>query len=322
MKFIGRRLVHAVLLLIAVSFLSFALLQLTPGDFFDGLRLNPQISPQTVAGLRAEYGLDRPLPVRYERWMGALLHGDLGFSLAYRSPVAPLLRQRAANTLLLTVTATLLAWLIAIPIGIWSATAKGKWPDRISGIATSTLLTIPDLLLFLLLLLLAVRTGWFPAGGMVSAAGDANAGLWAHALDILKHLILPAAGLAAVAVPTIARHIRSSMIEVLASPFIRAARGHGIPRRRILLRYALPVAANPLITLFGLSIAGMLSASALAEVVLSWPGLGPLLLESVLSRDVYVVAGTVMIAAVFLIAGNLLADLLLYAVDPRIRVER
>lgn len=321
MRFIARRLVHAVLLLLAVSFLSFALLQLTPGDFFDGLRLNPEISPQTIEGLRAQYGLDRSLPVRYERWIASLLHGQLGFSLAYRSPVGPLLRERACNTLLLAGTATLLGWLIAIPIGIWSATAKGRWPDRVCGVATSTLLTIPDLLLFLLLLLLAVRTGWFPAGGMVSAAGDANAGFWARALDVAKHLILPAAGLAVVALPVLVRHIRSSMIEVLASPFIRAARAHGISRMRILFRFALPVAANPLISLFGLSIAGMLSTSALAEVVLSWPGLGPLLLDSVLSRDVYVVAGTVMVATVFLIVGNLLADLLLFALDPRIRVE-
>lgn len=321
MRFLARRLAHAVLLLLAVSFLSFALLQLTPGDFFDGLRLNPEISTQTIQSLRVQYGLDRSLPVRYERWVAALLHGQLGFSLAYRSPVGPLLRERACNTLLLTGTATLLSWLIAIPIGIWSATAKGKWPDRLGGLATSTLLTVPDLLLFLLLLLLAVRTGWFPSGGMVSAGADANAGFWASAFDIAKHLILPAAGLALVALPALARHIRSSMIEALASPFIRAARAHGISRMRILFRYALPVAANPLISLFGLSIAGMLSVSALAEVVLSWPGLGPLLLESVLARDVYVVAGTVMVAAVFLIGGNFLADLILFAVDPRIRIE-
>ena len=320
MRFLARRLAHALVLLLAVSFLSFLLLQLTPGDFFDGLRLNPEISPQTIEALRAQYGLDRPLPVRYERWLVSLAHGQLGFSLAYKSPVGPLLRERARNTLLLAGTATLLAWLMAIPIGIWSAAAKGKWPDRVFGLATSALLTIPDLLLFLLLLLLAVRTGWFPAGGMVSVSGDAGAGFWARALDISRHLILPAGGLALLAIPALVRHIRASMIEVLASPFMRAARAHGIPRRRILFRYALPVAANPVISLFGLSMAGLLSASALAEVVLSWPGLGPLLLESVLSRDVYVVAGGVMIAAVFLVAGNLLADLLLFAVDPRIRV--
>ena len=321
MRFLARRLANVLLLLLVVSFLSFALLQLTPGDFFDGLRLNPEISPKTIDGLRTQYGLDRPWPVRYERWVVSILHGQLGFSLAYKTAVAPLLRERARNTLLLTGTATLLAWLCAIPIGIWSATAKGKWPDRVFGVATSTLLTIPDLLLFLVLLLLAVRTGWFPSGGMVSPSADPSAGFWVHLRDIAAHLVLPASGLALVSLPALVRHVRSSMIDVLASPFIRAARAHGISRRRILFRYALPVAANPLISLFGLSVATMLSASALCEVVLSWPGLGPLLLESVLSRDVYVVAGTVMAASVFLIGGNLVADLLLFAADPRIRVE-
>jgi peptide/nickel transport system permease protein len=321
-RFLARRFAHALLLLLAISFLSFALLQLTPGDFFDGLRLNPEISRQTIDGLRTQYGLDRPWPVRYEHWVLSILRGQLGFSLAYKSAVAPLLRERARNTLLLTGTATLLAWLCAVPIGIWSATTKGRWPDRVFGVATSALLTIPDLLLFLVLLLFAVRTGWFPSGGMVSPSADPSASVWAQLRDIAAHLALPAFGLALVSIPALVRHIRSSMIDVLAAPFIRAARAHGISRRRILFRHALPVAANPLISLFGMSVATMLSTSALIEVVLSWPGLGPLLLESVLSRDVYAVAGTVMAASVFLIGGSLVADLLLFATDPRIRVER
>jgi peptide/nickel transport system permease protein len=321
MRYVARRLAHALLLLLAVSLLSFALLQLTPGDFFDGLRLNPQVSSQTIDNLRSQYGLDRPLPVRYERWVISVLHGQLGFSLAYSSPVAPILRERASNTLLLTGTATFLAWLLAIPLGIWTAANKGKWSDRICGVATSALLTIPDLLLFLGLLLLAVRTGWFPAGGMVSPSTNAGASAWLRVKDIAAHLALPAIGLALATLPVLVRHVRSGMIEVLGSPSIRAARAHGIPRSRILLRYALPVAANPLISLFGFSVAMMLSASALVEVVLSWPGLGPLLIESILSRDVYVVVGTVMFASLFLIAGNLIADVLLFASDPRIRVE-
>jgi peptide/nickel transport system permease protein len=321
MRYVARRLAHAVLLLLAVSLLSFALLQLTPGDFFDGLRLNPQISSQTIENLRTQYGLDRPLAVRYERWLVSLVHGQLGFSLAYGAPVAPILRQRACNTLLLTGTATLLAWLLAIPLGIWTAANKGKWSDHICGAATSALLTVPDLLLFLGLLLLAARTGWFPVGGMVSPSTNASANAWLRVKDIAAHLALPAIGLALATLPTLVRHIRSSMIEVLGSPFIRAACAHGIPRSRILSRYALPVAANPLISLFGFSVATMLSASALVEVVLSWPGLGPLLIESILSRDVYIVVGTVMFASLFLIAGNFIADLLLFASDPRIRVE-
>ncbi len=320
MRYISRRLIHAILLLLAVSFFSFVLLQLAPGDFFDAMRLNPQISQHTVETIRSEYGLDQPLPIRYERWLRSMLKGNLGFSLASNSPVAPLLRVRARNTLLLSGTATLLAWLLAVPIGVWSAAKRGAWGDRIGSVAMSTILTVPDLLVFLGLLLLAVRTGWFPTGGMVSSGID-DMDFWSQANDVAFHLVLPAFGLAVVMLPVLVRHVRSAMIESLESPFIRAARGHGIPRGRLLFRYALPAASNPLISLLGFSVATMLSTSMLAEVVLSWPGLGPLLVESIFSRDVYVVVAVVMLSSVFLVMGNLLADLLLFASDPRIRTE-
>ncbi|MGA8408798.1 MAG: ABC transporter permease [Candidatus Acidiferrales bacterium] len=320
MKYFGRRLAHAVLLLLGISIFSFALLQLAPGDFFTSLEVNPQVSAHTVAALRAQYGLDRPLPVRYGSWLVAVLRGDLGTSFAYNSPVAPLLALRARNTLLLTGTATLLAWLLAIPLGIWSAAHQGKLGDRAGGVVTSTLLTVPDLVLFLALLLLAVRTGWFPTGGMISAEFS-DLSFWSKVKDVAYHLLLPSLGLALATLPPLVRHIRSAMIEVLDSPFIRAARAHGIAEHRVLLRYALPVAANPLISLFGFSIATMLSAGLLVEVILSWPGIGPLLVEAILAKDVFVVVGTVMLSAVFLVAGNLLADMLLFAADPRIRME-
>jgi peptide/nickel transport system permease protein len=320
MRYLAQRILHATLLLLAISFFSFALLQLAPGDYFDSMRLNPQISRQTLTGVRSEYGLDRPLPIRYGHWLASLLKGQLGVSLASRGPVTPVLRVRARNTLVLSATATVFAWLLALPIGIWSATRRGGWADRIWGVATSALLTIPDLVLFLGLLLLAIRTGWFPTGGMRTEATD-GLNFWSGAKDFALHLVLPAFGVALVSLPVLVRHIRAAMVEALASPFLRAARGHGIPGGRLLFRYALPAASNPLISLFGFSIATMLSASALAEIVLSWPGLGPLLVESILSRDVYVVVAIVMLSSVFLVAGNLLADLLLFASDPRIRVE-
>jgi peptide/nickel transport system permease protein len=320
MRYFARRLAHAVLLLLGISVFSFALLQLAPGDFFSSLQLNPQISSRTVEALRSQYGLDKPLPVRYGSWLHSVLKGDLGTSFAYNSPVAPLLALRARNTLLLTGTATLLAWLLAIPLGIWSAAHRGEWGDRVDGVMTSTLLIVPDLVLFLALLLLAVRTGWFPTGGMISAEfNDLN--FWSKVKDLANHLLLPSLGLALATLPPLVRHIRSAMIEVLDSPFIRAARAHGIAEGRVLLRYALPVAANPLISLFGFSIATMLSAGLLVEVILSWPGIGPLLVDAILAKDTYVVVGTVMLSSVFLVAGNFFADMLLFAADPRIRME-
>lgn len=320
MKYLARRLVHATLLLLAVSIFSFAIMQLAPGDYFAPMGLNPQISSRTIAGLRSQYGLDRSLPVRYAHWLHGVLKGDLGPSFAFSSPVAPLLAARARNTLLLTGTAMLLAWLIAILLGMWSAVHRGKWGDRAGGVVTSGLLTVPDLVLFLVLLLVAVRTGWFPTGGMVSASFS-DLSMWKKLRDLAEHLFLPALGLAIATLAPLLRHVRSAMIEVLEAPFIRAARAHGITERRVLFRYALPVAANPLISLFGLSVATMLSASLLVEVLLSWPGVGPLLVDAILAKDVYVVMGAVMLSSGFLVLGNLFADLLLFAADPRMRTE-
>jgi peptide/nickel transport system permease protein len=320
MRYFIRRMLHAMLLLLGVSIFSFALMQLAPGDFFSPMKMNPQISARTVEGLRSQYGLDQPLPIRYGRWLRGVFHGDLGPSFAYNSPVAPLLAVRARNTLLLTGTSMLLAWLIAIPLGVAGAARRGKWSDRAGSVVTLALLTVPDLVLFLAILLFAVRTGWFPTGGMVSTAFD-ELSAWGKTKDVAYHLFLPALGLAIATLPALVRHIRSAMIEVLEAPFIRAARAHGIDEFRVLLRYALPVAANPLISLFGFSVATMLSASLIVEVILSWPGIGPLLLDAILAKDVYVVIGAVMLSSLLLVAGNLIADLLLFAADPRIRME-
>ena len=318
MRYFLRRLMQAAFLLIGVSILTFLFSTLAPGNYYDEMRLNPQISPGTVAALRAQYQLDRPLPVRYGRWLLSLLHGEMGFSFAYNSPVAPLLWVRARNTLLLTVTATLIAWALAIPLGIWSATTFGRLPDRVLSWATAGLLVIPDLVLALGLLILAVRSGWFPTGGMVSA-GFESLSWFQQVRDIALHMELPVLALVLSALPMLVRHIRAAVAGVLQAPFVRAATGHGISHRTLLYRYVLRAAANPLITLFGFSLGALLSGSLLVEVVMSWPGLGPLLLEAILARDVYVVIGGVLCSTVFLVAGNFFADMLVYWADPRIR---
>ncbi len=320
MRYLRDRLVHGFFLLLGVSLLSFVLLEMAPGDFFDEMRLNPQISPETVVALRREYGMDRPLPVRYARWVRSALRGEFGFSFSYNLPVGSLLLARARNTLLLTGTATLFAWLFAIPVGVWAAARPGGLGDRISRGGTSMLLAIPELLLALSLLVLAVRTRYFPTGGMVSPQfGELS--FWGKFLDLAWHLFLPVLALLLGMLPLLVRHVRTAMIEVLDSPFIRAVRSHGVPGRRMLFRHALPAAANPLISLLGISVATLLSASLLIEVIMSWPGLGPLLLEAILARDLYVVIGAVMISTVFMVSGNLMADVLLYLCDPRIRTE-
>jgi peptide/nickel transport system permease protein len=320
MKYLERRLVHGMLLLFSVSVFCFLFTDLAPGNFFDEMKLNPQISSDTVAALRSQYGLDRPLPVRYVRWVQSVMKGEWGYSFAYNSPVRGLILLRARNTLLLTGFATLMAWLIAVPLGVWTASRKGSWPDRICMSSTSFFLAVPEMVVVFGLLYFVIRTHALPAGGMMSREFE-QFGIAEKVSDLAKHLIVPVVTLVLASLPILVRHVRASMIEVLNTPFIAAARGHGISRARVLFRYALPAGANPLISLFGLSLAGLLSGSLLVEVITGWPGLGPLLLEASISRDLYVVIGVVMSSTVFMILGNLLADALLVAVDPRVRTE-
>jgi len=318
MKYLGRRLLRAGMLLLGVSVLCFLFTEMAPGSFFDEMRLNPQISPQTITLLRARYGLGQPLVVRYARWIVSVTHGDFGYSIAYNTPVAPLLWARAKNTLLLTASATLLTWLIAVPLGVLTAASRGRLLDRVAAVGSSFLISIPEIVIAIALLALAVRTRLVPVGGMRSL-GFQELSAWGQFRDIVQHMLLPTAVLVLAGIAVVERHVRASVLEVLQASYIQAARGLGIRRTRLLFRHVLPVAANPAISLFGFSLAALLSGSLLVEVVTGWPGLGPLILDATLSRDLYLVIGGVMFSAVFMVAGNLIADLLLLASDPRIR---
>src|SRR5713101_5239339 len=230
MRYILRRLGHAFFLLAGVSILAFLFTALAPGNYFDEMRLNPRIAPEAVAALRAQYGFDRRLPVRYASWLSSVIHGEMGFSFAYNTPVAPLLLVRAKNTLLLTMTATLLAWAIALPLGIWSAERLGRLPDRLLSWGTAALLVIPDLALALGLLVFAVKSGWLPTGGMASVDFETFSTI--HKLhDLALHMVLPVTALVLSALPLLVRHVRAAVADVLNAPFLLAAVGHGIPRR-------------------------------------------------------------------------------------------
>ena len=316
-RYVFRRLAQSVAQLAGISVILFVLSSAVPGDYFSDARLNPQISPESIATLRAQYGLDQPLPVRYLRWLRSVATGDLGYSFSYNMPVLPLLWPRVLHTLMLTAPALVISWLIALPLGLISAWRKGGWFDQVLTASTSTLQALPDLLLALVLLMFALHSGRFPAGGMNSEAAREMHG-WPWLADTLWHMVLPVGVLVIGALPTIVRHVRSSVAEVLASNYIRGAQGHGLGAPALLVRHALPAAANPLISLLGLSVAGLLSASLLVEVIVGWPGLGPMVVEATLARDLYVVIGAAMFSMVFLAIGNFLADLLLYAADPRI----
>jgi peptide/nickel transport system permease protein len=202
---------------------------------------------------------------------------------------------------------------------VWSASHLGRPTDHAIGALTGFLLVLPGVLLALALLFLALKTGWLPTGGMVSPEFP-TLSFFAKARDLARHMALPVVALVLATLPTLVRHIRAAVADVLDAGFIRAAQAHGISRQRLLFGYALRAAANPLVSLFGFSLGALLSGSLLIEVIMSWPGLGPLLLEAILARDIYLVIGGVMLSTVFLVGGNVVADVLLYWLDPRIRM--
>jgi peptide/nickel transport system permease protein len=318
MRYLALRLLRAFLLLLGISVLCFLFTQMAPGSFFDEMRLNPQISPETIASLRSRSGLDQPLGLRYARWIMSVAHGDLGYSIAYNLPVARLLWPRAKHTLLLTSSATLLMWGMGVPIGIITAARRGRAVDKVVGTANSLLLSTPEIVIALALLAATVRWRIAPVGGMMSL-GFEELSTGQKLRDLAFHMFLPVSILVLGGIPIVERHIRAGVVEALETSYVRYARGLGIPRIRLLFCHALPLAANPAISLLGLSVAGLLGGSLVVEVITGWPGLGPLILEATLARDQYVVVGAVMLSAVFLMAGNLIADLLLVAADPRIR---
>jgi peptide/nickel transport system permease protein len=307
-----RRLLHTILLLIVVSAVWFALLAASPGDYFDLQRLDPRVSPETIQKLRVDYGLNKTWPIRYLDWLRSVTHGDMRVSIVYNQPVTQLLLPRVANTLLLTVAGTLLAWAFAIPAGLWAGVKQNTSIDRLFTLVAAVLIAIPELLLGILLVYwVATNTHW-PVGGMHSTRTNSFT-------DVLQHLLLPAIVLAAGLFPVLFQHLRTSVAEASSAPFVRSAKSLGIPPHRIWLRYVLPVAANPMISLLGLSIGGLWSSSLLIEVIFGWPGLGPLFVEAVMAKDTYLVLTPVICSAVVLAIGNLLADLFLLWNDPRIR---
>ena len=318
MSYLGRRLIRAAFLLVGVSILCFLFTEMAPGSFFDEMRLNPQISPETISSLRSRYGLDQPLVVRYGRWLRSALHADFGYSIAYNAPVAPLLWSRAKNTLLLATTGMLLTWLVSIPLGVWAAARSGRMLDKSVRLASSLLVSIPEVVIAVALLAIVVRWRVLPVGGMTSM-DDEGLSQWARLQEIASRMLLPTIILTLGESAIIVRHLRASVLEVLDTPFVQAARGLGIGRMRLLFRHVLPVAASPAISLLCFSLAGLLSGSLLVEVICGWPGLGPLILDATLSRDFYLVIGGIMLSALFMVGGNLVADIMLLACDPRIR---
>jgi peptide/nickel transport system permease protein len=316
-RFILLRLLQAIPTVLGVTFISFVIIKLAPGDFLDQLKLNPQISPETVERLKKIYGLDQPLLVQYLKWLKSALVFDLGYSFQYHAPVLDLILERIPNTLLLSVSSALIAWTLSVPLGTIAAFKEGTWVDRLIRAYAYAFMSMPSFFLAFLFLFLASKTGWFPIGGIQSPNYEELSPL-GKVLDVLHHLFVPAMTLALVSTAGLTRLVRSAVLDVLKSPMVVMLKAKGVPQR-VLVKHVLKNAMNPFTTLLGYEIASLISGAALIEIIVGWPGMGMLMLDAVLAQDLFLVMGGLYIGTIMLIVGNLIADLMLAYIDPRVR---
>jgi peptide/nickel transport system permease protein len=319
-RFLARRLVHGLIILVGLSILVFTLLVATPGDPVELIAAsNPEIRPEDVKALRQYYGLDDPIYVRYVKWLRSTLRGDLGYSRTYGTPVVKILGERLRNTLWLVGAALVVAFVVGVVAGIYSALHQYSVADYVVTVLAFAGHSVPVFWQgIVFILLFAVWWPILPAGGMLTPGVPPG---WPAFVDRLWHLVLPVVVLATFNTAVWARYMRSSMLEVVRQDYIRTARAKGSPERLVIQRHALRNALIPIITLVALSIPGTLNGAVLTETVFSWPGMGLLLFQAVLGHDYNVAMAVLLFAALMTVVFNLLADVAYAMADPRIRYD-
>lgn len=303
-------------MLAATATLAFVLGALAPGDVLDDVRLDGRLSADTLERLRERHGLERPVGARFLAWGSGVLRGDLGTSIAHGVPVTRLLTDRVPNTLLLAIAALALTWGIGLPLGAWAANAPGGPGAKVLALVSGTLAVVPDVSLAVCGVAWAAASGWAPVGGMTSMGATTHA-----ALDVLSHLALPAFVLALAQLPAAARHAESALAEVWSSPLPTALAARGLSPLRILVFHVFRLASGPLVALGAQSLGTALSSALVVESVFGWPGLGPLLLDAVLGRDLPVVVGAVLASSTLLVVATGAGAVVAAQLDPRMRVS-
>jgi len=316
-----RRLAASIAIVWAVVTLTFIIVHLAHGSPCgqpDGL----PVSPAICADLTRRFGLDKPIATQYYKYLGALLHGDLGWSIALRRPVAAALAEALPNTFTLAFTALILDFALGLALGVYQAARERRFGDIALGNVALFVNSMPTFWLGLVLLLVfGQRLGWFPVGGLRDLVLCPRVNSLACVADFAWHLTLPALTLGLVGAAGTARYQRAAMLEVVRQDFVRTARAKGLRERRVLLAHALRNALLPLITLFGLTFPFLLTGAVLVEWVFAWPGMGHLAVTAILQRDYPIVTAAALVASVMVVLGNLLADALYGVADPRIRVR-
>lgn len=312
-RYVLDRLVQSALVLLIMSFVIYGLIGLMPGDPVDlMISADPKMTAADAARLKALYGLDRPLVARYGAWLQAALTGDLGYSRLFNRPVLEALGPALASTTLLVGLSFLLSIAIALPAGVFVATRPDGPADRAVNLLCFAGVSMPPFwLAILLILVFAVTFGWLPAGG-VPTRGDA--GIVEH----LRHLVLPVATLTLLQIGGYLRFMRAAMIETLRQDYIRTARAKGASNRRVLLHHALRNALNPVVTVVALGLGGLFSGALITETMFAWPGMGKLILDSIMGNDFNLALVALLFATLLILAANLVADLAYAWLDPRV----
>lgn len=314
-RYFVRRLVVTLPTLLGVSIILFMVMHLAPGGP-EAVLMGDDISPDVAARIRANLGLDQPLPVQYVKWIKAVLQGDLGNSFRTGEPVTRLILERLLNTLFLTIAAFAFALIASIPIGVLSATKRGSLIDKAASIAAFLGVSFPTFWLGIVaILIFSQGLGWFPVSGIAAYGMERN--LW----NRLHHLVLPAATLGSVQMATYMRFTRSGMLEVLKQDYIRTARAKGLTNFRVVTVHALRNGLLTVVTIMGLSLPALIGGSVLTETIFAWPGLGRLAVNAVFQRDYPIIMGVNMVVALVTVMANLTVDMVYTLIDPRIAYD-
>ena len=320
--YIAKRLLQGLLTLLLASLLSFLIIQLAPGSYLDTLQQNPKISPETIKEIKIQFGLDKPWYVQYWLWLVQVVtRFNFVQSFVYNRSVGSLLLERIPATLLLAISSIIITWAIAIPLGVISAVKQSTLLDKVLRVLSYFGQGFPSFITALVLLIVAQNISpLLPVGDMTSI-DYAEFSTVGKIRDILWHMILPTLALSITSFAGLQRLTRGQLLDVMRQDYIQTARAKGLPENKVIYVHALRNAINPLITLLGFEFSSLLSGAFIAEFFFNWPGLGRLILQAVTAQDLYLVMGSLMMGAAMLIVGNLLADLLLKAVDPRIKLS-
>ncbi len=325
-QFILRRLVFIAIVLVLVSIVTFVIIQLPPGDWLSSyvsiLRSQGAVvNDATIEGLKMQYGLDQPAIQQYFTWVRGLLHGDLGFSFSYSRPVLEIILERLPSTLILSLMTMLITYLIAIPVGIYSATHQYSPLDYIVTFLGFIGLSLPGFLLALILMFLAYRYFGLSVGGLFSSRFMGEAWTWEKFVDMLGHLPIPVLIISLSGTAGLIRVLRGSLLDEIRKPYVDTARAKGLKESALLMRYPVRIAINPLISTIGWLLPAVFSGATIISIVMNLPTVGPLLYDALRAQDTYLAGSIVMILALLTLIGTLISDILLAIVDPRIRIE-